>query len=64
MKIQWLCDPACQKKFSNPQKIVDAIVVHANTFFAHGSLTTRIKLDPLPLQNFDTTLMATTNNLK
>ena len=66
MKIQFVVDKAFYDKFGgSTQAEVDKIMVHAQTFFNHESLTTTIEMDySLPyIILSDRVLTATGNNL-
>ena len=62
MRTLFVVDKAFQAKFDNDadkiQEVIDGIYVHANSFFAHTSLTTKIQLENVGIKNVDENLPA------
>ena len=57
MRVLFVVDKAFQAKYNNDaakiQEVINGIYVHANSFFAHTSLTTRIELEKVGIKNLD-----------
>jgi len=62
MRTLFVVDKAFQAKYNNDagkvKQVINGIYVHANSFFAHTSLTTRIELENVGIKNLDENLPA------
>ena len=62
MRTLFVVDKAFQARFGNNaakiKKVINSIYVHANSFFAHTSLTTIIQLENVGIKNVNENLPA------